>query len=513
MRPPLNLYKKGVFGDDAATDVDSELLDFISSALQSKPTPEVSEPQQTTNAVSPNVSSNTENLDLGKINNLLSMYGENLTKQKGLDDTRYKNIEDKVNQQRSFDLSPEKYDEVNKNANAARMIADIFQAANLGGNGAAFKDIGQHNYEAAMEPITKSKYFQDALKGKAKEQIDLGSLQRQNLKDFGGDIENLLQSAKPYEALKIDRDKADPNSNISLSRAMQFNDSMSRLASQLSATPSKYYADLINKSIPDFKKRIGYDETGKMVPGKASYNDAEKMSKELDSAYNVARMLESQDIQRQNAGVKMMITPQQQFDQNKELNKLGDKINSSINLQKLWDEVSTMSQDPEIRSGFGQKTVQQILSQFSDDRSGLTPKQAKFAAKLQIAVSPERHGLMGASMTDSEIREAKEMFPNLNDALPAMSGKISANKDANMGKLRNNVYQHNLLKTNSPFEHEMSDDEVMNYGKSIYVKNRGSKDDKGSEYIKAARSVLSDPNSSKERKEKAKLVLQKYGAK
>ena len=115
-------------------------MDFISSALQSKPTSEVSEPQQTTNAVSPNVSSNTENLDLGKINNLLSMYGENLTKQKGLDDTRYKNIEDKVNQQRSFDLSPEKYDEVNKNANAARIIADIFQAANLGGNGAAFSE-------------------------------------------------------------------------------------------------------------------------------------------------------------------------------------------------------------------------------------------------------------------------------------------------------------------------------------------------------------------------------------
>ena len=96
-----------------------------------------------------------------------------------------------------------------------------------------FQNIGQHNYEAAMEPIAKSKYFQDALKGQAKEQIDLGSLQRQNLKDFGGDIENLLQSAKPYEALKIDRDKADPNSNISMAKLSSLMEKANRYKTNL----------------------------------------------------------------------------------------------------------------------------------------------------------------------------------------------------------------------------------------------------------------------------------------
>ena len=408
MRPPLNLYKKGVFGEDAATDVDSELLDFISSALQSKPTSEVSEPQQTTNAVSPNVSSNTESLDLGKINNLLSMYGENLTKQKGLDDTRYKNIEDKVNQQRSFDLSPEKYDEVNKNANAARIIADIFQAANLGGNGAAFQNIGQHNYEAAMEPIAKSKYFQDALKGQAKEQIDLGSLQRQNLKDFGGDIENLLQSAKPYEALKIDRDKADPNSNISMAKLSSLMEKANRYKNQLAGQRGESYVNFSTKQIPDFLRRMGVDDVGKINPT-LNFNQLDALDKEIDSAYNVAKGLEGQEIQKKFASAAGMRAASGAEPKAAEVKMIDDVNKLQASIEGL-EEIAKIKKN--VKTGKIEGGTQRFNEFF-----GLSGDSGMDNLKAAVAriFNKETHEISGAAVSPSEWSRIAPQIPDASD--------------------------------------------------------------------------------------------------
>ncbi len=420
MRPPLEMYKKSVFGEDAADDDSSQLMDFISSALQSKSEPAAQESQPTQDAVSPNVAAGqTETLNLGNINNLLTLYGDSLTKQKGLDDSRYKAIEDTVNKQRSFDLTPEQYEDATRRAHGARAIAGIFQAANLGGNGGAFQNIGQNAYESALSPITESRYFQDQLRGRAKDQMELGSLQRQNLKEFGGDIENLLQSAKPYEALKIDRDKNDPKSNISIARAMQFVEKMNRLKSQLANESGSSYQEFGSKIIPDFQRRLGFDDTGKFTPGSANYNQIDALDKEFDAAYNTAKGLEGQKIQRQfasAAGVRAASSADPKAPEIKmidDINKMQASIEGLNELANIKLNVKT----GKLEGG----------AQWLREKLGLPgdPGMDDLKAAVARIFNKETHEISGAAVSKEEWDRIAPQIPDASDPDERFMSKLN----------------------------------------------------------------------------------------
>lgn len=217
----------------------------------------------------------TDNMDLSAINNMMKIYADKVNDQYKLDDSRYKDIESKLNNSYKSDLTPEQYQKTMEQANTARAIANVFQAANLGGNGAAFKSIGDSNYESAMSPITQSKYFQTAGRQKAEDQIKLGNLQRENLKSLGGDVENTLQAGKNYNTIKTEKDKNDPSSALSKAENSNVRTQLLGLSSILTTAA--------DKNTPEFQTAATtLTDLANKLPG-MSYNDQQnaiKLAKE-----------------------------------------------------------------------------------------------------------------------------------------------------------------------------------------------------------------------------------------
>lgn len=216
-----------------------------------------------------------DELDLPLIKNLIGMYTTHLTDQYKTDEPRYKAIEDALNKSYQSDITPQQYADAASRAHAAQAIANIGLAANLGGNGAAFKTIGETNAAAALEPINQSKYFQGQGRQRAEDQIRLGNLQRENLKAMGGDVENTLKSVQDYGKMKLEKDKVDPRSAISTAELNNSKTQLSGLASILSTAA--------DRNTPEFQTAANtITDLANKLPN-LSYNDQQnaiKLAKE-----------------------------------------------------------------------------------------------------------------------------------------------------------------------------------------------------------------------------------------
>lgn len=350
-------------------------------------------------------------LDIGNINNLMSMYAKDLMSQRTRDNERYDRVQSQLAKQSGFDLTPEQYQQVMEQAHGARAIANIFQATNLGGNGAAFKNIGDSNYDSALTPIKKAEYFKDLIRKKAKEDMELGTMQRQNLKEYGSDIENLLGASKNYSGIKIDRDKNDPNSNISVMKGMQVLQKLNAYNNEIPDTENeREYLDFKTKTIPEFKKRIGVDAEGKLTGGYLTYNQLENMDKEIDATYKRAKDRVGQDISRSMAGASWHRAATGAEPKPEEMKMVKDLNNLELGLKNL-DEVAKLKMDT--KTGQMEAASQQVL-----EFLGL-PGRANFEdlkSSIGRIVNKDTKEVAGTGVSGSEWSRILKTMPQESDS-------------------------------------------------------------------------------------------------
>jgi len=468
-------------------------------------------------------SNQNENLDLAGINKLLSMYGSQLGSQYNNDNKRYSDIESILKHKSEQELSPDQYKEAIGRANLAKGIANIFQAANLNGSGQAFKDIGDSNYKMALSPIETAKYLQGVDAQKAKDQMDLGGLQRSNLKEFGGDIENLLQSSKPYEALKIERDKNSKDSAISQSLQSQLID-WAKLKKQESLANTR----------PQYK-RLGdfYDKIIAMA-GKSSYNQLQEMMAKYKDVFGEAKTKVDQDIKEK--GYAMMADKfaasqgDHAFEQRKELNKVADKFDTAHKLVNDFDRLEQLLKDPEvIKSKFN--SVRDVINSWTDSEN---PKQKEFAELITRLSAPEQHEIYAGSVTGDEFTQRNKWLPTSDDNITSLISKIPRLHRNNNVLIKSLARQHYYLATGKNLSSIYGDDEKkyihydpFNIGpesigqvkesKSNIVKSPvktvSQRTPDEMKRIEAAKRILKNPDATPEHIKAAQSILDSLGEK
>lgn len=123
--------------------------------------------------------------------------------------------------------------------------------------------------------------------------------------------------------------------------------------------------------------------------------------------------------------------------------KFAEKVFKLQKFTKDWQKAFALMQDPEVRQGFGQNTLNNIANWTGT----MTPKMAELRTILANLSKEDVHELYGGGLSGNELARAQEWVPTMNDTPVLALSKAGSLNEKSQTALSWAVKNHHYFKT------------------------------------------------------------------
>lgn len=448
--------------DDVSQNGAPDLATILNSVVPKQPTGQVQAPAQNSSFDMPELQiEGTPNklYDYDKEIKLLGQYSSDVMDQPEKDYAAERSIRTAIMKMANARLTPKQLDDISDQENQKRLIGGIMsstpkvffannQQRNLGG--VDFHQATKDAIEGVRAPIRNSDYLQNQYQHDTLNNKLLSDIERGNLTARGKDIENFSTANKQTMSVVDTKQKADPSSHQS---------QLARQAASDALQQAMDYADLPTKMGGEkrgrYRELAGFYRDMQAALTNASYNDVERIHKLIESKDKETGRRVGEDLKELNSSMQAeklgAMLGKDNFSLRKAMSETGEDVAKQQDAVNTMMRIYELSQDPEVRKGFGTSKISEILGMTD---KGLTPKQAEYRQLLAKGKTQEVKQNFGLSFTSTDQKLANGYMLSEDDSPSSLSAKApGALKFAGKG-LFNSFSKHYNLGTGENFSRD-----------------------------------------------------------